>query len=156
MDDFEQKGKVEVVDAYVGKRLKLRRIMLGLSQQDLADAARVSIQQIQKYEKAVNRISSGKLFTFAQLLKVPISYFYENMSVTSEEHAEGMGGTYTFSEGSKAEFVMDGGNFFSNHVPEREVITLIKFFNEIYDPQIRRRVIDLVKSLSPTDVSDEL
>ena len=79
----EQKGRADNIDRLVSKRLKMRRMMLGLSQHDLGMAVDVSIQQVQKYEKASNRISSGKLFTFAKFLKVPVSYFFEHGDVTS-------------------------------------------------------------------------
>ena len=79
----ETKGRADNIDRLVSKRLKVRRMMLGLSQQDLGNAVDVSIQQIQKYEKASNRISSGKLFTLSKFLKVPISYFFEQGDDTS-------------------------------------------------------------------------
>lgn len=79
----EKKGRADSVDKLVSRRLKMRRMILGLSQNDLGKAVDVSIQQVQKYEKATNRISSGKLFAFAKFLKVPISYFYDQSEDTS-------------------------------------------------------------------------
>ena len=73
----EKKGRADNIDKLVSRRLKMRRMILGLSQNDLGKAVDVSIQQVQKYEKATNRISSGKLFAFAKFLKVPINYFYD-------------------------------------------------------------------------------
>ena len=72
-------GRVDDVDRHVGKKLRMRRIMLGLSQQVLGDAVGVSIQQIQKYEKATNRVASRKLYQFAKLLHVQVAYFFEEM-----------------------------------------------------------------------------
>ena len=72
----ENRGRADNIDKLVSRRIKMRRMMLGLSQHDLGKAVDVSIQQIQKYEKATNRISSGKLYTLARFLKVPITYFY--------------------------------------------------------------------------------
>ena len=77
-EQSESKGKADNIDKLVSRRLKMRRVMLGMSQQDIGKAVDVSIQQVQKYEKATNRISSGKLFTIAKFLKVPITYFYEH------------------------------------------------------------------------------
>ncbi|PCJ29860.1 MAG: transcriptional regulator, partial [Rickettsiales bacterium] len=76
-DKKETKGRADNVDRLVSHRLKMRRMMLGLSQNDLGKAVDVSIQQVQKYEKATNRISSGKLFAFSKFLKVPVAYFYD-------------------------------------------------------------------------------
>ena len=78
-----KKGKADILGKIVSRRLKMRRIILGLSQNDLGKAVDVSIQQVQKYEKAINRISSGKLFTLAKFLKVPISYFYDQSQDSS-------------------------------------------------------------------------
>ena len=72
--------RVSDIDKYVGQKLKECRITQGLSQQTLGKIANVSIQQIQKYEKGTNRISSGKLFLFAQFLQVPLTYFFEQIN----------------------------------------------------------------------------
>ena len=73
-EQSESKGKADNIDKLVSRRLKMRRVMLGMSQQDIGKAVDVSIQQVQKYEKATNRISSGKLFIIAKFLKVPITF----------------------------------------------------------------------------------
>ena len=79
-EEIGAKGRADNVDRQVSCRLKMRRIMLGLSQHDLSKAVDVSIQQIQKYEKATNRISSGKLFAFAKFLKVPVLTTRRNLT----------------------------------------------------------------------------
>lgn len=79
----ENRGRADNIDKLVSRRIKMRRMMLGLSQHDLGKAVDVSIQQIQKYEKATNRISSGKLYTLARFLKVPITYFYNQAEDSS-------------------------------------------------------------------------
>ena len=132
------KGKADHIDNHVGKRLKRRRILLGLSQQDLGEAVNVSIQQIQKYEKATNRIASGKLFSLAKLLRVPVSYFFDE---DSEETNLG------FAE-EQAKFEAGESNFAS----ERELITLVRSFNEMKDAGLRKKVLDLVKTLSTAKV----
>ena len=73
----EIKSRATEIDILVSKNLKVRRMEFGISQSALAKFAGVSTQQIQKYEKNTNRISSGRLFDFAQYLKVPITYFFE-------------------------------------------------------------------------------
>lgn len=126
------KNKVDPVDTSVGKRLKMRRIMLGLSQNDLGDAVNVSIQQIQKYEKATNRISSGRLYAFAKLLMVPLEYFFQDVE-----------------KNIKSEVIMEERDAFASDVAsEKELLSLIRSYSEIKDVAIRKKIIDLVKTLS--------
>ncbi|HJK86349.1 MAG TPA: helix-turn-helix transcriptional regulator [Candidatus Megaira endosymbiont of Nemacystus decipiens] len=132
----EQKGRADEIDKLVSYKLKMRRMMLGLSQQEIGKAVDVSIQQIQKYEKATNRIASGKLYTLAKFLKVPINYFFENQgdnnvigSVFAEEHEE-----YDAAD--------------DTIVSEKEVVSLIKSFSEVKNSQTRKKIIELIKSMS--------
>jgi transcriptional regulator with XRE-family HTH domain len=123
-------------DRLVSKRLKVRRMMLGLSQQDLGNAVDVSIQQIQKYEKASNRISSGKLFTLSKFLKVPISYFFEQGDDTSNTIGN------IFAEDTENYIAGD-----KEPVSEKELIVLIKAFSEIKSTQSRKKITELVKTM---------
>jgi transcriptional regulator with XRE-family HTH domain len=81
----------DATDEHVGKRIRMRRLALGMSQQDLAHWVRITFQQIQKYEKGTNRISAGRLHQFSVVLKVPVSFFFEGLpapDVRSKKHAE--------------------------------------------------------------------
>jgi transcriptional regulator with XRE-family HTH domain len=130
----ENRGRADNIDKLVSRRIKMRRMMLGLSQHDLGKAVDVSIQQIQKYEKATNRISSGKLYTLARFLKVPITYFYNQA-----EDSSNIIGTI-FSE--------DATNYNTdqqNTVTEKEIVSLVKSFTDIKSPQSRKKIIELVK-----------
>lgn len=135
----ETKGRADEIDAFVGKRLKTRRIMLGLSQHDLGEAVNVSIQQIQKYEKATNRISSGKLWALAKLLMVPVEFFFKD--IESSENAN--------LADEKERFEIDNFN-----VSEKELLSLIRSYAEIKDNNVRKKVVDLVKTLSSTSASN--
>ena len=73
------KGTADNVDKHVGKQLRSRRTLLGLSQEKLADHIGVTFQQIQKYERGTNRVSSSRLYSFSKILDVPIDYFYEGI-----------------------------------------------------------------------------
>jgi len=128
-------GRVDDVDRHVGKKLRMRRIMLGLSQQVLGDAVGVSIQQIQKYEKATNRVASGKLYQFAKLLNVQVAYFFEELEGLTKKLKPNLAE-------AQEEFVDKDG------VHEREVLSLVKSYNEITDSGVRRKILDLVKTLS--------
>ncbi len=136
---LKPKSRTNYVDAHIGKHLKNRRIMLGLSQQDLGDAVDVSVQQIQKYEKATNRISSSKLFSFAKLLNTPVVEFFRGID---EEDAS------VFAE-DQEEFLPENSS-----VPERELLSLIRAFNSINDHNVRRKIIELARSLSDSTVSE--
>ena len=132
----EHKGRADNIDRLVSKRLKMRRMMLGLSQHDLGAAVDVSIQQVQKYEKASNRISSGKLFTFSKFLKVPVSYFFEQGDDTSNIIG------HIFAEDSEKYTAGD-----RDPISEKELITLIKAFSEIKNYQSRKKITELVRTM---------
>jgi transcriptional regulator with XRE-family HTH domain len=134
----ESKGRADNVDKLVSRRLKMRRMILGLSQNDLGKAVDVSIQQVQKYEKATNRISSGKLFAFAKYLKVPISYFYDQ----NEDSGRALGAALAEDEVSYEACETD------ESVSEKEIVNLIKAFGEISNAQSRKKIIELVKTMT--------
>jgi len=144
IDGGESKGRADHIDHLVSKRLKMRRMILGLSQQELGEAVAVSIQQVQKYEKATNRISSGKLYSFAKFLKVPVSYFFNHI-----EDA-GLGLNNMFAEeaeeykGSKVKGLITPKG---TEVSEREIISLIKAFSDIKNIALRKKIIELVKTI---------
>lgn len=125
--------RVDHVDKHVSNKLRAKRIMLGLSQQALADEVGVSVQQIQKYERAHNRISSGKLYHFANFLNIPIEYFFDGLDSRTKPHI--------FAEDA-ANVTIDSG------VSERDVLILIRAFNEIEDFDTRKRLLELAKSIS--------
>jgi transcriptional regulator with XRE-family HTH domain len=77
-------GRTQDIDRHVGSRVRERRIMLGLTQQQLADLIGVTYQQAHKYERAINRVSAGRLFEIAQVLSVPVSYFFDGLAGDSE------------------------------------------------------------------------
>jgi len=133
---MDKKGRADHVDQLVSRRLKMRRMMLGLSQQDLSHSVSVSIQQIQKYEKATNRISSGKLHAFANFLKVPVNYFFEQ----NDENGKAVNAIFAEDEEK-----YDSAD--PNAVTEKEIVSLIKSFSEVKNPQSRKKIIELVKTM---------
>jgi len=132
----EKKGKADNIDRLVSRRLKVRRMMLGLSQYDLGSVVDVTVQQVQKYENASNRISSGKLYSFAKLLKVPVTYFYEGGDDTNNT----IGSIFAESEQKNISDNKDS-------VTEKEIVTLIKAFSEIKSPQSRKKITELVRTM---------
>ena len=134
MAEVETRGRADPIDHLVSKRLKMRRMLLGVSQQELGEAVDVSIQQVQKYEKATNRISSGKLYSFARFLKVPVSYFFETDNIQNTPECLTLGED---SEEVKA----------YNHASEKEVLALIRAFGEVRSAQVRKKFLELMKSM---------
>lgn len=127
--------KPNPIDIHVGSRVRLRRNMLGLSQEKLGESLGVTFQQVQKYEKGANRIGASRLQQISAVLKTPISFFFED---APGSHAEGASG---FAENSSSDYIVD---FLSSP----EGIQLNSAFSKIKDPQVRKKIIDLVRSLS--------
>ena len=137
----EVRGKVpkkqaNPVDAHVGHRVRLRRMLIGMSQERLGELLGLTFQQVQKYEKGINRIGAGRLFEVAGILGVPVSFFYEDV-----DSGAGAGG---FAEGEEPPPVME---FLSSG----EGLQLSLAFMRIKDAKVRRRILDLVRSLSDED-----
>jgi transcriptional regulator with XRE-family HTH domain len=130
------KKQANPIDAQVGNRVRLRRMLVGMSQEKLGELLGLTFQQIQKYEKGVNRIGAGRLFHVARILGVPIDYFYED--VTEANSVPG------FAEDSSNPPVME---FLSTG----DGLQLNLAFMRIKEPKVRKRVLDLVKSLADGD-----
>ncbi len=127
------KKQANPVDAHVGHRVRLRRMLIGMSQERLGELLGLTFQQVQKYEKGINRIGAGRLFEVAGILGVPISFFYEDVSDSSKV----MG----FAEDDEPPPVME-------FLASGEGLQLSLAFMRIKDMKVRRRILDLVRSLS--------
>ena len=119
------------IDVHVGSRMRMRRMMLGLSQEKLGESLGISFQQVQKYEKGTNRIGAGRLQGIATTLEVPVSYFYEDLP--GQEQASG------FSE--------EGLSYVSALLTTQDGMDLTQAFLQINNPKLRRRVVELVKGI---------
>jgi transcriptional regulator with XRE-family HTH domain len=128
------------IDVHVGSRLKLRRTMMGMTQEKLGDALGVTFQQVQKYEKGANRIGASRLQEIAKILDVPVSFFFEDAKQAIETPAAMGRMEYGFAEEITAFDVPRGAS--------SEAHALAKAFTRIADARIRRRVIDLVETLA--------
>ena len=113
------------IDHHVGKRLRRRRRLLGLTQQQLADRVGVRFQQIQKYECGANRVSAARLFQLSESLNVPVGYFYEGLS----DDAPGQPGAVG-----------------SDMLSRSETLELVRVYYQL-DEQPRRRLLDLAKAM---------
>lgn len=123
------------VDIHVGKRIRLRRSMLGMSQDFIGKEIGVTFQQIQKYERGVNRVGSSRLYDFSRILGVPVGYFFDDMD------PETLAGTIDLSE--------DDTTSEGEKMSDKETIALVRSYYKITDPAIRRKVLSLIKAMGP-------
>ena len=123
-------------DAYVGSKVRMRRMILGMSQEKLGEQLGITFQQVQKYEKGANRIGASRLQAISQILEMPISYFFPQEPAT----AGGMG------ESAQSDYVSD-------FMMSSEGIELNRAFAQIKDPKLRRKVIDLVRTMAATNAA---
>jgi transcriptional regulator with XRE-family HTH domain len=126
------KKQANPIDIQVGNRVRIRRMLIGMSQERLGDLLGLTFQQVQKYEKGVNRIGAGRLFEVARILNVPVDFFYEGLSAEP-----GPAGASEAESAPVMEFVSSG-----------EGLQLSLAFMKIKEAKVRKRVLDLVKSLA--------
>ena len=140
------KSRRDPIDSHVGSRVRLRRTLLGMSQEKLGQAVGITFQQIQKYERGLNRIGSSRLYQFAQVLDVPVAYFFENLPA---DGAVAAGQASGLAEPGSAPPPMEDDNF-----SRRETLELVRAFYRIGDRNTRRRIYELIKAVAGEPVSD--
>lgn len=136
------------IDIHVGKRLRLRRTLLGMSQERLGESLGLTFQQVQKYERGANRIGSSRLFELGQILDVPVSFFFDDMPGSAGVgpqgvHGGGAMGAGLAEEGATFEHDLDDGL----SLDKRETLELIRAYYRIGDPAVRKRLFELTKAL---------
>jgi transcriptional regulator with XRE-family HTH domain len=120
--------RITNVDTHVGKKLKLRRVALGISQEELGNILGIAFQQVQKYEKGINRVSSGRLYCISKALNVPVNYFFEGIEDESLD-----------SDNSYKQINYDELN--------KEILVISRLLNEINDKEKKRNLVDTIKNL---------
>jgi transcriptional regulator with XRE-family HTH domain len=123
--------KPNPVDVHVGSRVRLRRTLLGMSQEKLGDALGLTFQQVQKYERGANRVGASRLYDLSRVLDVPVSYFFDEFGDQSATPGEATADPYQ-----------------PNPMMKRETLELVRAYLRIADPQIKRRVFELTKALA--------
>jgi transcriptional regulator with XRE-family HTH domain len=121
-------------DKHVGARVRMRRMMLGMSQEKLGDALGLTFQQVQKYEKGANRIGASRLQQIAHILQVPVSFFFDGAPSVPGQTTEGM------AEAPSPAYVSD-------FLATSDGLALTKAFMRIKDAKLRRRIVDLVEQM---------
>jgi len=127
--------KPHLVDQHVGSRVRLRRMLLGMSQERLGESIGITFQQVQKYEKGVNRIGASRLLQISEILDVPVEFFFEEAPHIDGRREPGM------AEADSETFILEFLN-------SREGLELNRAFVKISDPKVRKSVVDLVRALS--------
>jgi transcriptional regulator with XRE-family HTH domain len=122
-------------DKHVGARVRMRRMMLGMSQEKLGDALGLTFQQVQKYEKGANRIGASRLQQISQILQVPVSFFFEGAPSALGHATAGM------AEAPSPAYVSD-------FLATSDGLALTKAFMRIKNAKLRRRIVDLVEQIS--------
>lgn len=133
-------GTPNPVDIHVGSRVRLRRTLLGLSQEKLGEAVGLTFQQIQKYERGANRIGASRLFEFSRILDVPVSFFFDDMAERGKSRDDGP------SLHDQPQQSLD-----PDPLTRRETLELVRAYYRISDPQVRKRLFELTKSLGTSD-----
>ena len=121
------------IDRHVGSRVRMRRMIVGMSQEKLGEALGLTFQQVQKYEKGTNRIGASRLQQIAKVLGVPIEFFFE-------------GAPHVSSQGVVSSDVAPG--YVADFLSTSEGVQLTRAFVRITDPKVRRRLISLVKAMA--------
>ncbi len=135
-------GTPHPVDVHVGRRVRVRRTLLGMTQTSLGEAIDLTFQQMQKYENGKNRISSSRLFDLSRVLDVPVEYFFEEMpaEVAASSPAQSRGMT-----GEPVSYELDP-------MAKRETLQLVRAYYKIIDPQVRKLLREMAKVLGVADV----
>ena len=123
-----------VVDLHVGGRVRMRRKMLGISQEHLADALGLTFQQVQKYERGANRVSASKLYEIAKTLRVPVSYFFDGLADPVTDESDDVGEA--------------ANRVITDFLNTPEGLELAAIFPKIGKGRVRRQILDLVRAMA--------
>lgn len=130
------------VDRHVGKRVRLRRTLLGMSQEQLGSALDITFQQVQKYERGANRISASRLWDISQILDVSISYFFDDMSDEVMKASP--------RKISLGKPIDEADSHMRDPMARRETLELVRTYYSIDAPKVRKRISEMVKVIATT------
>lgn len=137
-------GAPNPVDIHVGARVRLRRTLLGMSQEKLGEAIGLTFQQVQKYERGANRVGASRLYDLSRVLEVPVSFFFDDMpdEISSKSVHE------------RREMSESPDPFDNDPMNRRETLELVRAYYRISDPNQRKKVFELVKSMGALQSTD--
>ncbi len=127
------------VDILLGSKVRLRRSLIGMSQEKLAEAIGLTFQQVQKYEKGLNRIGAARLWQISNILQTPISFFYEDIN----------------KDNSKSSIAENTTEIEYDLMQRKETVDLIRYYYQIEDPKIAKNVLNLVKSIASSSNDED-
>lgn len=145
MAGSDREGRPSPIDVHVGSRIRLRRTLLGMSQERLGEALGLTFQQVQKYERGVNRVGASRLFDLSRVLDVPISFFFDDMpdSLTT---------SFGLPSNRRPSGLAESADGYGDEtLNRRETLELVRAYYRITDPAVRKRVFDLIKSMGPAE-----
>lgn len=137
------------IDVHVGQRIRLRRNLVGMTQEQLASSVGVTFQQIQKYERGFNRVSASRLYDIGNVLSVPISFFFQDVSVQVAEERYGSL-PETFEPGSSPHLAEEEG-FEEDPLSRTETLELVRNYWKIRNEKARSQVYALVKAMAQSE-----
>ena len=127
------------IDIHVGSRVRLRRTLIGMSQEKLGKALGLTFQQVQKYERGTNRIGSSRLFQLSRILDVSVSFFFDDMELEIIRKTDGM------AEVNKQALQVD-------KLSRRETLELVRAYYKIIDPVVRKKIFEMVKAIGNSKI----
>ncbi|WP_448205291.1 helix-turn-helix domain-containing protein [Azospirillum sp. sgz302134] len=141
-------GKPNPIDVHVGSRVRLRRTLLGMSQEKLGEAIGLTFQQVQKYERGANRIGASRLFDLSRVLDVPVSFFFDDMP------AEAASAPVDDDEAGAGGYEERSGGYEPDPMAKRETLELVRAYYRINDPSVRKRLFELTKAVANAGMAD--
>lgn len=154
-DNTGEKGKIipagrpgvpNPIDIHVGGRIRLRRTLLGLSQEKLGEAIGLTFQQVQKYERGVNRVGASRLYDLSRVLDVPLQFFYDDMPSEVSQEAPRL-------RAGLADSAAD--DFEADPMTKRETLELVRAYYKVKDPIVRKRIFELCKAMASASAAEE-
>ena len=131
-------SKPDPIDVHVGSRVKLRRTLLGLSQDRLAESLGITFQQVQKYENGANRVGASRLFQIGRVMGVPVSFFFDGYQQDDKP--------------SQKQVAESKKQLDDTVLAKKETLDLVRSYYGIEDPTVRKKIFDMIKSLGETDI----
>ena len=151
-EDQKEVGRPNPIDIYVGSRIRLRRTLMGMSQERLGEALGLTFQQVQKYERGANRVGASRLFDLAHVLGVEVGFFYEEMPNGTRVERTPPGSTnFPTAPEPRGGLAEPTNAFTDDMLHRRETLELVRTYYRITDPVMRRKVFDLIKTMVPKD-----
>lgn len=145
-------GEPNPIDVHVGNRIRLRRTLLGLSQEKLASLLGLTFQQVQKYERGMNRVGASRLWDIGKVLEVPIGFFYEDMDKEVANQSPRM---FSLPDSIPLALAEDTETFDVDPMHRKETIELVKAYYKIPNRKAAKHMFDLIVTLSKTTYNNE-